>query len=223
MTNLGYHDHLMKLAAIVYRSGEDDVDSLLATFAVDLIREGHRVGGIVQHNADGPCGPRDLMKLIDLMNGRAIPICQSLGRGAMSCRLDAAGMAEAAVAVSRAIDEEVDLVIVNKFSKQEAVGGGLRAELADAVVAGLPVLTAVPDKCYHAWVAFTGGLGSTLACERRVIEEWWRERSGRESRARVLAKLERQSARKTLQPARGVPRPRPPSLTDHDIGRLDNR
>jgi molybdate transport system ATP-binding protein len=137
------------------------------------------------------------MQLIDLMTGRAIPICQSLGRGAMSCRLDAAGMAEAAVAVSRAVAEGVDLVIVNKFAKQEAVGGGLRSELAEAVVAGLPVLTAVPDKCYHAWVAFTGGFGATLACEHRAIDEWWRQRSGRESRAGVLAKLKRG----TLAPA----------------------
>ncbi len=222
MTNSGYHDHLMKLSAIIYRSGEDDVDSLLADFAVDLIREGHRIGGIVQHNADGPCGPRDLMQLVDLTSGRAIPICQTLGNGAMSCRLDASGMAEAAVAVTRAIAEEVELVIVNKFSKQEAAGGGLRAEIAEAVVAGLPMLTAVPDKCYHAWIAFTGGFGTTLACDRRVVEEWWREMSWRESRARVLAKLERRSPPKARQTTQGVLPLRQLSLPDHDIGGLDH-
>jgi molybdate transport system ATP-binding protein len=222
MTDPGYDDHLMKLAAIIYRSGEDDVDSLLANFAVDQIREGHRVGGIVQHNADGPCGPRDLMQLIDLMNGRAIPICQSLGKGAMSCRLDAAGVAEAAVAVSRAIAQDVELIIVNKFSKQEAAGGGLRAEIADAVVAGLPILTAVPDKYYHAWIAFTGGFGTTLACEHRVVEEWWREMSWRESRARLLAKLERRSAPKAPQTTHGVLPLRRLSLAYHDVGRLDH-
>jgi hypothetical protein len=79
MTNPGYHDHLMNLAAIIYRSGEDDADRLLADFAVDLIGGGYRIGGIVQHNAENPCGPRDLMQLIDLTSGRAIPICQWLG------------------------------------------------------------------------------------------------------------------------------------------------
>lgn len=191
MKTLRFDEHLLKLTAIIYRSGEDDIDGLLKTFAADLIREGHRIGGVVQHNAKGECGPHDLMQLIDLMTGRAIPICQALGGGAMSCKLDPAGLADAAVSVSRAIAEDVELVIVNKFSKQEAAGGGLRAELADAVVAGLPVLTAVSDKCYDAWIEFTGGYGTTLVCERAIIDDWWREMSRREGRARLEAQLER--------------------------------
>jgi molybdate transport system ATP-binding protein len=190
MKTLTYDDHLLKLAAIIYRSGEDDVDSLLAAFAADLICEGHRIGGVVQHNSKGASGTRELMQMIDLMTGRAIPICQALGSGAVSCTLDPAGLAEAAVSVSRAIDEDVDLVIVNKFSKQEAAGGGLRAELADAVMAGMPILTAVPEKCYDAWIEFTGGFGTTLVCERHVVDEWWREISWREARARLEARLE---------------------------------
>jgi molybdate transport system ATP-binding protein len=191
MKTLRFDEHLLKLTAIIYRSGEDDIDGLLKTFAADLIREGHRVGGVVQHNSKGECGPRDLMQLIDLMTGRAIPICQALGGGAVSCKLDPAGLADAAVSVSRAIAEDVELVIVNKFSKQEAAGGGLRAELADAVVAGLPVLTAVSDKCYDAWIEFSGGYGTTLVCERAIIDDWWREISRREGRARLEAQLER--------------------------------
>jgi molybdate transport system ATP-binding protein len=158
------------------------------------------------------------MQLIDLMSGRAIPICQSLGRGAVSCRLDAAGVAEAAVAVSRAVAEEVELVVVNKFARQEASGGGLRAEIADAAAAGLPVLTAVPEKYYQAWIAFTGGYGTTLACERRVIEEWWRDMSWREGRDRVLARFGRQPRRKL----HGIELPLRLSLADNDVGRLDH-
>jgi molybdate transport system ATP-binding protein len=190
MKALPYDEHLLKLAAIIYRSGEDDIDALLATFAADLIREGHRVGGVVQYNAKGACGQRNVMQMIDLMTGRAIPICQSLGSGAVSCKLDPAGLAEAAVSVSRAIAEDVELVIVNMVSKQEAAGGGLRAEIADAVVAGLPILTAVPEKCYDAWIEFTGGFGTTLVCERPIIDDWWREISRREGRARLQARLE---------------------------------
>jgi molybdate transport system ATP-binding protein len=192
-----YHEHFLKLAAIIYRSGKDDVDGLLAGFAADLIREGHRIGGVVQHNFRGACGPRDLMQMVDLMTGRTIPICQALGSGAQSCRLNPAGLAESAIAVSRAIAEDVELVVVNKFSKQEAAGSGLRAEIADAVVAGLPIITAVPDKCYDAWMEFTGGYGTTLACERRVIDDWWRETSHREGRSRVLRQLEQRFNRPT--------------------------
>jgi len=212
-----YHDHLLKLAAIIYRSGEDDVDVLIGSFAADLICEGHRIGGVVQQN--GNDGSRDLMTMIDLMTGRAIPICQKLGPGAQSCKLDPSGIAEAAVSVSRAIAENVELVIVNKFSKQEAAGGGLRAEIADAVVAGLPILTAVPDKCYDAWIQFTGGFGTTLACERRVINAWWREMSGRESRRRVLEKFNQR-----LGPRIELESPGTLSLqssfSDHHVGRL---
>jgi nucleoside-triphosphatase THEP1 len=138
--------HPLKLAAIIYRP-VDDVDGLLATFASDLICEGSRVGGVVQRNTKGARGSRELMELIDLMTGESIRICQELGSGAGACKLDPAGLAEAATAVSRAVAANVDLVIVNKFSKQEAAGGGLRAEIAEAVMAGRPLLTAVPDKC----------------------------------------------------------------------------
>ena len=190
MKMLSYDDRLLKLAAVIY-GPEDDIDSLIAAFAMDLVREGHRIGGVVQRNAKGACGPHELMQLIDLMTGRAIPICQALGTGAVSCKLNPAGLADAAVCVSRAIAEDVELVIVNKFSKQEAAGAGLRAEIADAVVAGLPILTAVPQKCYDAWIEFTGGYGTTLVCDRRIIDDWWRGISLRESRARMQAHIER--------------------------------
>jgi molybdate transport system ATP-binding protein len=180
--------HPLKLAAVIYRPA-DDVDGLLATFASDLICEGYRIGGIVQKNVKGACGPRALMEVVDLMNGDAIRICQSLGSGAEACRLNPAGLAEAATAVGRGVAAKVDLVVVNKFSKQEAAGGGVRAEIAAAVTAGVPLLTAVPDKCYDAWTKFTGAFGTTLLCERRIIEDWWREVSLREKRPRMAARF----------------------------------
>ena len=124
------------------------------------------------------------MEAIDLMSGRGISFCQPLGSGAMACKLDAAGLAEAAVAVARAIEADVDLIVINKFSKQEAAGEGLRDELADAIAAGIPVLTAVPEKCLEAWVAFTGDIGTTLLCDRSAVEGWWRDLSSRIARAR---------------------------------------
>jgi molybdate transport system ATP-binding protein len=178
--------HPLKLAAIVYRPA-DDVDRLLAQFASDLIARGHRPGGIVQRNTKGDRGERERMEVIDLMTGRAVRICQFLGKEATACKLNPAGLAEAATAVTRAVAAEVELVIVNKFSKQEAAGRGLRAEIAAAVAAGLPLLTAVSDNCYDAWVNFTGGFGTTLLCERRIVEDWWEEMSMRAMRARTMA------------------------------------
>ena len=172
------------LAAILYRP-EDDVDALLADFASALSRAGERIGGVVQRNLKDEAGRSNGMHVIDLLSGRAISICQPLGAGAMACKLDPAGLAEASVAVSRAIAEDVALIIVNKFSKQEAGGHGLRNELAEAIIAGGPVLTAVPEKCFDAWKDFTGDLGTTLLCSRRVVDEWWREVSLRRAGARA--------------------------------------
>jgi len=173
------------LAAVIYRP-EDDVDTLLADFADARLREGERIGGIVQRNLKDDAGRSNGMDVIDLLTGRAISICQPLGAGAMACKLDPAGLAEASVAVTRAVAEDVALIIVNKFSKQEAAGHGLRSELAEAILAGGPVLTAVPEKCFDAWKDFTGDLGTTLFCASHVVDEWWREVSSRRARARAV-------------------------------------
>lgn len=172
-----------RVAAILYRP-QDDVDTLLADFAQELVQAGERIGGIVQRNVKEDSGCQVGMKAIDLMTGRAISICQPLGTGAMACKLDAAGLAEASVAVASAISRDVTLIVINKFSKQEAAGRGLRNEFADAITAGIPLLTAVPEKCFEAWVAFTGGIGTTLLCEQRIVEGWWRDASSRMARMR---------------------------------------
>ena len=172
-----------RVAAILYRP-KDDVDALLADFALGLVRSGEKVGGIVQRNVKDSGGCQVAMRAIDLMTSREISICQPLGSGAMACKLDAAGLAEASVAVARAIEADVDLIVINKFSKQEAAGQGLRDEIADAISAGIPVLTAVPEKCLEAWRTFMGDVGTTLLCEPSVVEGWWRDLSARMARVR---------------------------------------
>ncbi|MBI5132764.1 MAG: DUF2478 domain-containing protein [Rhodopseudomonas palustris] len=161
------------IAAIVY-GADDDVDSLLAAFAFDRLRAGDRLGGIVQRNIKDATGRRIDMQLIDLMTGEAIGISQTLGGGAGSCKLDAAGLADSAQAVSRAVAADVALVVINKFSKQEATGHGLRSEFAEAIVAGRPLLTAVPEKCADAWRDFVGEAGTELPCRRDALDAWWR-------------------------------------------------
>jgi molybdate transport system ATP-binding protein len=182
-----------RLAAIVYRP-EDDVDTLLADFAADLLRAGERIGGIVQRNTRDDHGKLTGMQLIDLMTGREIGIFQTLGAGSAACKLDPSGLAESTRAVTSAIAAEVSLIIVNKFSKQEAAGRGLRSELADAIIADRPVLTAVSEKCFDAWKDFTGDRGTTLLCARRVVDGWWREVSYRDSMVRGIPQMARTAA-----------------------------
>jgi molybdate transport system ATP-binding protein len=172
-----------RIAAIVYRP-DDDVDTLLAEFAFDLARNGTPIGGIVQRNLRDVTGRKVGMEALDLLSDRPISICQALGSGAMACKLDASGLAEAAMAVNHAISRDVALIVINKFSKQEASGQGLRDEFAEAIMAGVPVLTAVPEKCLDAWNIFTGDRGTTLLCARHVVEGWWEDLSSRMARMR---------------------------------------
>jgi nucleoside-triphosphatase THEP1 len=180
------------VAAIAYRS-EDDIDTILADFGEDLVRRGVAVGGIVQRNSKDDSGKLCAMAVIDLMTGHRISISQALGSGSGACKLDSAGLAEASRAVQHAVEAEVDLIVVNKFSKQEAGGRGMRIEIAEAIQSGKPELTAVPASCMEAWREFTGDRGTTLFCAREVIEDWWREISTRQA-ARGIAALETAAA-----------------------------
>lgn len=168
-----------RIAAVLYRP-EDDVDTLLADFADGLARRGDRIGGIVQRNVKTDDGRKVGMLGIDLLTGRGISLCQSLGSGSTACKLDSSGLADASLAVSRAIDHGVDLVIINKFSKQEASGRGLRNEIAATILSGIPLLTAVPEKCFDAWITFTDDIGTTLLCDSGVVHAWWDELALRE-------------------------------------------
>lgn len=92
-----YTENLLNLAAVIYRPG-DDVDGLLVSLASRLQTEGYRLGGVVQRNQRGACGPIKLMEVVDLMTARAISICQNLGPGSAGCKLNQSGLADAAQA-----------------------------------------------------------------------------------------------------------------------------
>ncbi|WP_246799519.1 DUF2478 domain-containing protein [Bradyrhizobium sp. CCBAU 51753] len=173
------------VAAILYQP-EDDADKLLADFVQDLARHDVRVGGIVQRHFRNANGTH-VMLAVDVATGREISISQLLGSGAASCKLDTNGLAEAAIVVSQALRNKVDLVVISKFAKQEAVGRGLRAEFVDAITRGVPLLTAVPQKCLSDWRAFMGDVGTLLLCDRQVVEDWWRDVAARPARRRAFS------------------------------------
>lgn len=159
------------LAAIPYASGFA-IDDFMQDVAAHLKRAGLRLGGVVQHN-DAECDDRCMaMSLEDLVSGRRFPISQDLGAGAAGCHLDAAGLVAASAAFAGALAARADLVIVNKFGKQEALGEGLRDEIAGAVMAGLPVLIAVRSDFLPAWRDFAGNDWAELAADMAAVERW---------------------------------------------------
>lgn len=146
---------------------------LLEKLSQHLQARGHKVGGVLQRR--GTCGPQAPLEAVDLMTGQYTRLCQTLGPGSQSCRLDPRGLAEAAAWVQRATEQGADLIIIDKFGKQEAQGRGLRAEISQAALSGIPVLTAVSKRIFPEWQDFTGGYGTTLICRHDIAMQWWDE------------------------------------------------
>jgi hypothetical protein len=159
------------LAAIRYRAGFP-IDDFMAGIASGLRERGLRLGGVVQRNA-GDCELGcAAMSLEDLASGRRFPISEDRGAGATGCRLDASGLAAAGGALAASLASALDLVLVNKFGRQEALGQGLRQEIAIAIAADLPVLIAVRDDMLPAWRDFAGEEWNELSAEAATVEAW---------------------------------------------------
>lgn len=142
MTN-GLFDSQCDLAAMVYGEG-DDPDAILRAFAADLNREGHRAVGLVQlghHCLDTP-----QLSAVLLHTGEELQLFQNLGACAAGCRLDVGQLLDAGAQIAHAIDEGADVLIVNRFGRQEREGKGLSWLIDRAMSADIPVVIAVPRR-----------------------------------------------------------------------------
>ena len=165
-------DSQADIAAVVYGSGEDP-DGLLREFADDLHRSGHRAAGLIQSGRRRACMP-DGLSAVGLPTGAAVPLRHSWTFAAGGCRLDPGALAETKARLAAAIQQGVDLVIINRFGRLELAGGGFVAEIRQAVDADIPVLIAVPEQVFMAWTRFCCGMAVKLACSRAPLELWWR-------------------------------------------------
>ena len=180
---------VVRIAAVRFEGGFA-IDDFMRDVASRLRAEGVRLAGAVQENLPAGDGtPCAAMVLTDLRSQRRLRISQDLGAEATACRLDAGGLAEVGTLLERSIDGETDLMLLNRFGVAEAEGHGLRAVLAHALEAGIPVLTAVRPPYDAAWAEFHGGLASDLPAEREAVLAWCRAavRAARAARASEVA------------------------------------
>lgn len=167
------------LAVVVYEPGYD-VEPLLAAVRDRLAARGDlRLGGVVPRSGDLLANGRHAMLLEDVVSGTATAISQELGAGADSCILDVDGLTRARLAITKAIDDGVDLVFVGKFAKQEAAGHGVREEIAQAMIAGIPTLVVMRDGQTGAWGEFAGDDHATLPPDADAIVAWALAATGR--------------------------------------------
>ena len=66
-----------------------------------------------------------------------------------------------------------DLVIVNRFGRQEREGKGLSYLIERALSADIPVVIAVPSHRFADWIKFADGMSVKLRCDRDSLEAWW--------------------------------------------------
>jgi hypothetical protein len=108
-----------------------------------------------------------------LPKGPIIRISQSLGPGARGCRLDPEGLERAVGLVSQSLSGLPDLLVVNKFGKHEAEGRGFRPLIGEAMLAGIPVLTAVNATNEAAFLTFSDGLAQQLPADLPSLLAWY--------------------------------------------------
>ncbi len=163
-------DSQCDLAALVYEQDQDP-DEVLRDFASDLKARGYRVAGLVQTGHRCVDAPRLSAMLVH--TGEELQLLQDLGSCATGCRLDVGQLLDAGGKVASAIDQGADLVIVNRFGRQECEGKGLSYLIERALSAEIPVVIAVPSHRFANWIRFADGMSVKLRCDRETLDAWW--------------------------------------------------
>lgn len=164
---------LGKKIAVVQGAPSAQVQQLFGML-VERWQPSLRLAGVVAEDhdlVDRACSAGFLRSLAD---GERFPIFQDLGPGAKACHLAGDGATAAAAAVRRDIAAGCDLVILSKFGKLEAEGGGLRDAFGAAIEAGVPLLTSVSARFVAAWESFAAPLFVIVPDDADRIEAWWR-------------------------------------------------
>lgn len=157
--------------AYVTLPGRGRIDDCIAGAVMHLERRGVRLCGTVATPHDDPdAHPCDRNVRI-LPDGPATRISQALGSGSRGCRLDPASIESLAIDVERRLAGS-DILVVNKFGKQESLGRGLCSAIVRAADLRIPVLVGVNALNLPALLDFTAGEARRLEPEPDMITGW---------------------------------------------------
>ena len=154
------------LTALVYDDGSA-IDPFLWSTIAQFRAQGLRLAGVAQINEHRPGRRRCDMIIEELSSGNRFRISQDRGDLARGCRLDHGALAAVVIAVETSLRGDVDMLILDKFGKEEAEGRGFRDAIALAVASQVPVLIGVPARNCDAWRTFCGDEGVTT-----TVENW---------------------------------------------------
>jgi nucleoside-triphosphatase THEP1 len=160
------------LAAIHYER-DFDINDMLRKVVKSLQKKGAMVGGVLQESEFRPNGCCAQLNIVDIRTGKIERITQDRGLGSRGCKLDPRGLAAISYCIDDAIDASVDLVIINKFGRAESEGDGLLSCIADAISAGVPILTTVREPYVAGWSLYHGGLAIELPPKIDAVLQWY--------------------------------------------------
>ncbi len=148
----------LPLTALVYDEGFN-IGEIFQAIAKSAKKAGLRLGGVIEKPVAAVApGRRCDMVLQDLASGETVKISEDRGALARGCRLDLDGLARTCALVLSSLPH-CDLVLLNKFGKTEAEGGGFRCIISDAIGLETPVVIGMPRRNLEAWRAFAGEFG----------------------------------------------------------------
>lgn len=156
----------------VVADGQGAADLVIREVADRLRAEGVDLAGAVQVNSDPDPARKCEMDLHVLSRGSIVRISQNLGALSQGCRLDPDGLERAVGLVTQALAEGPDLLIVNKYGKQEIDGRGFRPLIGEALAMGIPVLTAVNRGNVDQFLAFAEDLAEVLPGDVQAVFDW---------------------------------------------------
>src|SRR5271170_7463219 len=169
-------DSLCGLTALVYEMDQNP-DEILLEFASDLNARGYHAIGLVQLGHYCVDAPKLSARLVH--TGEELQLFQNLGACSTGRWLDVGQLLNAGAQVAQAIDQGADIVIVNRFGRQECEGKGLSFLVERALSADIPVVIAVPSRRFGDWIRFANGMSVKLRCDREALNAWWYTVSGR--------------------------------------------
>lgn len=160
-----------KIAAIHYPRGFD-IDRLLLTICNRLTPH-YRLGGLIQEiegSQGGTCATS--VRVFDLRTREEFNIWEDRGTCSSGCRMNERVLTEAGSVLDAAINDRVDLLIINRYGRAESEGRGLLSSFSRAAIIGIPVLTAVRPPYDQEWSRYHGGSAVDLPCEDLIICKW---------------------------------------------------
>jgi nucleoside-triphosphatase THEP1 len=159
--------------AFIHARQRGDADDTLRDVAGDLRRRGYRLSGVLPAARTRVARHACDMDLIDLASGARFPISQNLGAGSTGCRLDAAAIEAAAVAVGAGLATTTcDVLILNRFGKLEAKGRGFHDVIVSTLARGIPVLVGVNDLNRPVFQRFAAGMAIEMPDAACAVLDW---------------------------------------------------